>query len=34
MTATVDVLGEEIQNAEEAQEIVDAYHVSLDAIGE
>jgi proline dehydrogenase len=34
MTATVDVLGEEIHNAEEAQEIVDAYHDSLDAIGE
>ena len=34
MTATIDVLGEEIQNAEEAQEIVDAYHDTLDAIGE
>jgi proline dehydrogenase len=34
MTATVDVLGEEIQNGEEAQEIVDLYHDSLDAIGE
>jgi proline dehydrogenase len=34
MTATVDVLGEEIQNAEEAQEIVDLYHDTLDAIGE
>jgi proline dehydrogenase len=33
-TATIDVLGEEIQNAEEAGEIVDAYHDSLDAIGE
>jgi proline dehydrogenase len=34
MTATIDVLGEEIHNAEEAQEIVDAYHDTLDAIGE
>ena len=34
MTATIDVLGEEIHNAGEAQEIVDAYHDSLDAIGE
>ena len=34
MTATIDVLGEEIHNAEEAQEIVDAYHDALDAIGE
>jgi proline dehydrogenase len=34
MTATIDVLGEEIHNAEEAQEIVDAYHATLDAIGE
>jgi proline dehydrogenase len=33
-TATIDVLGEEIHNAEEAQEIVDAYHDTLDAIGE
>ncbi|MDX6424186.1 MAG: proline dehydrogenase [Gaiellaceae bacterium] len=33
MTATIDVLGEEIHNAEEAQEIVDAYHDTLDAIG-
>ena len=32
MTATIDVLGEEIHNAEEAQEIVDAYHDTLDAI--
>ena len=34
MTATIDVLGEEIHNDEEAQEIVDAYHDTLDAIGE
>jgi proline dehydrogenase len=34
MNATIDVLGEEIHNAEEAQEIVDAYHDTLDAIGE
>jgi proline dehydrogenase len=34
MTATIDVLGEEIHNADEAQEIVDAYHDTLDAIGE
>jgi proline dehydrogenase len=34
LTATIDVLGEEIHNAEEAQEIVDAYHDTLDAIGE
>ena len=34
MTATIDVLGEEIQNADEAQELVDSYHVALDAIGE
>ena len=34
VTATIDVLGEEIHNAEEAQEIVDAYHDTLDAIGE
>jgi len=34
MTATIDVLGEEIHNAEEAQEIVDAYHDTLDEIGE
>ena len=34
MTATIDVLGEEIRNAEEAQEIVDAYHDTLDAIAE
>jgi proline dehydrogenase len=34
MTATIDVLGEEIHNAQEAQEIVDAYHDTLDAIGE
>ena len=34
MTATIDVLGEEIHNAEEAQEIVDAYHDTLDAIAE
>jgi len=34
MTATIDVLGEEIHNADEAQEIVDAYHDSLDAISE
>ncbi len=34
MTATIDVLGEEIHNDEEAQEIVDAYHNTLDAIGE
>ncbi len=34
MTATIDVLGEEIHNAEEAQEIVDAYHDTLDAIEE
>jgi proline dehydrogenase len=34
MTATIDVLGEEIRNAEEAQEIVDEYHDTLDAIGE
>jgi proline dehydrogenase len=33
-TATIDVLGEEIHNAEEAQEIADAYHDTLDAIGE
>ncbi|MEP7334532.1 MAG: proline dehydrogenase family protein, partial [Actinomycetota bacterium] len=33
-TATIDVLGEEIHNAQEAQEIVDAYHDTLDAIGE
>ena len=33
MTATIDVLGEEIHNADEAQEIVDAYHDTLDAIG-
>ena len=33
-TATIDVLGEEIHNAEEAQEIVDAYHDTLDAIRE
>jgi proline dehydrogenase len=34
MTATIDVLGEEIHNDEEAQEIVDAYHDTLDAIAE
>ena len=34
MTATIDVLGEEIYNDEEAQEIVDAYHDTLDAIAE
>jgi proline dehydrogenase len=34
MTATIDVLGEEIHHAEEAQEIVNAYHDTLDAIGE
>jgi proline dehydrogenase len=34
MTATIDVLGEEIHNAEEAQEIVDAYFDTLNAIGE
>jgi proline dehydrogenase len=34
MTATIDVLGEEIHNTEEAQEIVGAYHDTLDAIGE
>jgi proline dehydrogenase len=34
MTATIDVLGEEIRSAEEAQEIVDAYHDTLDAIAE
>ena len=34
MSATIDVLGEEIQNDEEAQEIVDAYHDTLDAIAE
>ena len=33
-TATIDVLGEEIHNAEEAQEIVHAYHDTLDAIAE
>ena len=33
-TATIDVLGEEIHNAEEAQEIVEAYHDTLDAISE
>ena len=33
-TATIDVLGEEIHNAEEAQQIVEAYHDTLDAIGE
>ncbi len=34
MTATIDVLGEEIHNADEAKEIVDAYHDTLDAIAE
>jgi proline dehydrogenase len=33
-TATIDVLGEEIHNAEEAQQIVDAYRDAIDAIGE
>jgi proline dehydrogenase len=33
-TATIDVLGEEVHNAEEAQEIVDAYHEAIEAIGE
>lgn len=32
MTATIDVLGEEIHNDDEAQKIVDAYHDTLDAI--
>lgn len=34
MTATIDVLGEEIHNDDEAQKIVDAYHDTLDAIAE
>jgi proline dehydrogenase len=33
-TATIDVLGEEIHNAEEAQQIVDAYGDAIEAIGE
>jgi proline dehydrogenase len=33
-TATIDVLGEEIHNAEEAQQIVDAYRGAIEAIGE
>lgn len=33
-TATIDVLGEEIHNAEEAQQIVDAYREAIEAIGE
>ena len=32
-TATIDVLGEEIHNAEEAQQIVDAYGDAIEAIG-
>ena len=33
-SATVDVLGEEIRNAAEARQIVDAYHEMLEAIAE
>jgi len=33
-TATIDVLGEEIHNAEEAQQIVDAYGDAIEAIGD
>jgi proline dehydrogenase len=33
-TATIDVLGEEIHNTEEAQQIVDAYREAIEAIGE
>jgi proline dehydrogenase len=33
-TATIDVLGEEIHNTEEAQQIVDAYRDAIEAIGE